>query len=194
MWNGILRCRLRSRRRGEWHLTSAERRQVSTGVWAVAFLHMKVEGRLPCNRPHQCYHPPLEPHMRKLFFTSLAVVVIGVALPAQTARWFTLDDFSHVARVADPQFAPDGKSIAVVISHANLDEDRYDPELTVVDVATKASHAVVKGLPGLNFERWSPDGTKFAFLANAGPAGAQHLQVFVVSAKGGAAPKQMTNN
>src|SRR5215475_9485895 len=109
--------------------------------------------------------------MRKLLFTSLALVLAGVALPAQqTARRFTLDDFSKVARVGDPQFAPDGKSIAVVVSRPNLDEDRYDPELTVVDVATKKSQTIVKGLVGLNFERWSPDGTRFAFLANAGPA------------------------
>src|SRR5215475_10630442 len=107
--------------------------------------------------------------MRKLLFTSLALVLAGVALPAQqTARRFTLDDFSKVARVSDPQFAPDGKAIAVVISRPNLDEDRFDPELAVVDIATRASHTVVKGLTGLNFERWSPDGTMFAFLANAG--------------------------
>ena len=85
--------------------------------------------------------------MRKLLFTALAFFVVGVALPAQqVTRRFTLDDFSKVARVSDPQFAPDGKSIAVVVSRPNLDEDRYDPELTVVDVATKASHTIVKGL------------------------------------------------
>jgi dipeptidyl aminopeptidase/acylaminoacyl peptidase len=132
--------------------------------------------------------------MRKLLFTVLACVAIGVALSAQqVTRRFTLDDFSKVARVSDPQFAPDGKSIAVVVSRPNLDEDRYDPELNVVDVATKASRTVVKGLAGLNFERWSPDGTKFAFLANAGPAGAQKLQVFVVSSKGGV-PKTLTSS
>src|SRR5580765_5672979 len=124
--------------------------------------------------------------MRKLLFTALVSFVLGVALPAQqVTRHFTLDDFSKVARVSDPQFAPDGKSVAVVVSRPNLDEDRYDPELIVVDVATKASRTVVTGLTGLNFERWSPDGTQFAFLANAGPAGAQKLQVYVVPSKGG---------
>src|SRR5262245_18667132 len=132
--------------------------------------------------------------MRKLLLILLIGVVAGAALTAQRAtRRFTLDDFSKVARVSDPQFAPDGKSIAVVVSRANLDEDRYDPELTVVDVATKASHTIVKGLPGLNFARWSPDGTKFAFLANAGPAGAQKLQVYVVPSKGGT-PKQVSTS
>ena len=134
--------------------------------------------------------------MRKLLLTALMCLAVGVSLPAQKTRRFTLDDFSKVARVSDPQFAPDGKSIAVVVSRPNLDEDRYDPELTVVDVATKKSTTIVKGLTGLNFERWSPDGTKFAFLANAGVAGgAQKLQVFVSSSKpGGVAPKQMTNS
>jgi dipeptidyl aminopeptidase/acylaminoacyl peptidase len=132
--------------------------------------------------------------MRKLLFTALGVFLVGAALPAQpVTRRFTLDDFSKVARVSDPQFAPDGKSIAVVVSRPNLDEDRYDPELTVVDVTTRTSHTIVKGLTGLNFERWSPDGTTFAFLANAGPAAAQKLQVFVVSSKGGA-PKALTSS
>src|SRR5262249_50906151 len=111
----------------------------------------------------------------------------------QAARHFTLDDFSKVARVSDPQFAPDGKSIAVMVSRPNLDEDRFDPELTVVDVATRGSRKVVAGLPGLTYARWSPDGTKFAFLANVGPAGAQKLQLYVVSSKGGA-PKPLTTS
>src|SRR5579862_9252896 len=179
-------------------LELAERRHVGGhgGSIATMLYKSRPEGaRLRSRkRPTSATMPPTEPPMRKLLFTALAMVLVGVALPAQTARRFTLDDFSRVARVADPQFAPDGKSIAVVVSHPNLDEDRYDPELTVVDVPTKTSHTIVKGLTGLNFERWSPDGTKFAFLANAGPAGAQHLQVFVVSAKSSAAPKQMTTN
>src|SRR6185436_18547286 len=134
--------------------------------------------------------------MRKLLLTVLAVWCVGLAAVSaqQGPRRFTLDDFSKVARVSDPQFAPDGRSIAVVVSRPNLDENRYDPELTVVDVATRASHTIVKGLVGLNFERWAPDGTRFAFLANAGPAGAQKLQVFVVSSKGGAAPSQLTSS
>jgi hypothetical protein len=102
--------------------------------------------------------------MRRLQFTVLICLVVFVSavatLPAQNAtRRFTLDDFSKVARVSDPQFAPDGKSIAVVVSRPNLEDNRYDPE------------------------------------ANAGAAGAQKLQVFVVSSKaGGTAPKQLSTN
>src|SRR5437763_14854743 len=100
--------------------------------------HVKAGVRIPAEFP-----------MRKLLFTVLVLFVVGVALPAQqVTRHFTLDDFSKVARVSDPQFAPDGKSIAIVVSRPNLDEDRYDPEPTVVDIATKASRKVVTGPTG----------------------------------------------
>ena len=131
--------------------------------------------------------------MRRVVVICVAAVVAVGVLSAQQApaHRFGLDDFSSVARVADPQIAPDGKSIAVVISHQNLDEDRYDPELDVIDVATSASKTLVSGQIALTSPRWAPNGQQLAFLANAGTGSAAHLQVFVVSAKGGQ-PKALT--
>jgi dipeptidyl aminopeptidase/acylaminoacyl peptidase len=116
-----------------------------------------------------------------------------VALPArQAGRRFDLDEFSRIARVADPQFSPDGKSVAVVISHPDLEEDRYDPDLVIVEVASKAQKKLVTGLVGLSSPRWAPDGQKLAFLANAGTGTAAHLQVYMV-ALGGGQPKLLSN-
>ena len=74
---------------------------------------------------------------------------------AQAAtRRFSLDDFSRVARVSEPQISPDGKSVAVVISHANLDENRYEPDLVLVDVASgtvKSSFTAGTGIETLAF-------------------------------------------
>jgi dipeptidyl aminopeptidase/acylaminoacyl peptidase len=125
--------------------------------------------------------------MRK-FIATLAVLVWTVTvLPAQQSapRRFGLDDFSRVVRVADPQIAPDGKSVAVVISRANLDEDRYDPDLVLVDVASAMSRALVTGKPGLANPRWAPDGQRLAFLVTAGTGSTAHLQVAVVPTSGG---------
>ena len=125
--------------------------------------------------------------MRK-FIVTLAVLVWTVTvLPAQQSapRRFGLDDFSRVARVADPQIAPDGKSVAVVISRANLDEDRYDPDLVLVDVASATPRTLVTGKPGLASPRWAPDGQRLAFLVTTGTGSTAHLQVAVVSTSGG---------
>jgi dipeptidyl aminopeptidase/acylaminoacyl peptidase len=128
--------------------------------------------------------------MRTILRT-VAVLSIASTLPAQRHR-FDLDDFSRITRVADPQISPDGKSVLVVVSHANLDEDRYDPELTLVDVATGKATTLVTGIPGLASPRYSPDGSMIAFLANVGatgPAmatagGGGHLQLFVMKVGG----------
>ena len=79
--------------------------------------------------------------MKKALITlaTVAMTAILVAgLTAQTgARRFVLDDFSRVARVADPQFSPDGKSIAVIISKPALEENRYAAAIYRVDITAE---------------------------------------------------------
>ena len=134
-----------------------------------------------------------------LFLTSVLVAtVLAVATlpaaqsqaPGSATRRFGLDDFSKVVRVSDPQISPDGKSIAVVISKANLDENRYEPDLVVVDVASGSQRKLVTGMLGVTGPRWSPDGQALAFMANAGPPPA--LQIWTVPA-GGGKPKSLTS-
>jgi Tol biopolymer transport system component len=128
--------------------------------------------------------------MRKLALTLIAVFAFVVFVPAHQAdRRFGLDDFSKLARVNDPQISPDDKSIAVVISRPNLDENRHVAEIVLVDIASGAQKKLVTGLHSVSSPRWAPNGEQIAFLATATtPA---QLEVFVVSAKGGA-PKQIT--
>ena len=75
---------------------------------------------------------------KTILATCVAILALVVALPAhQAVRRFTFDDFSKVKRVGDPQFSPDGKSIAIIVSEPNLDEDRYMASVDVVDIASE---------------------------------------------------------
>jgi dipeptidyl aminopeptidase/acylaminoacyl peptidase len=74
-------------------------------------------------------------------------------------------DRARIVNVSDPQIAPDGKQIAVVVSRANLAENRFDTEIALVDVATGAQRAITNDRRGVAQPRWSPDGTRLAFLA-----------------------------
>jgi dipeptidyl aminopeptidase/acylaminoacyl peptidase len=97
------------------------------------------------------------------------------------AARFSPEAAGRIIRVTDPQISPDGKSIAVVVSHANFEENRYDPELILIDVASGRHRSLARDRRGLSAARWSPDGSRIAFLATA----EGKLQIFVMPMNGG---------
>ncbi|PYR56686.1 MAG: hypothetical protein DMF91_21335, partial [Acidobacteria bacterium] len=132
--------------------------------------------------------------MKKIALVALLSAVC-VALSVQVgtqARSFELADLARVVRLADPQLAPDGRSIAVVVSRANLDEDRYDADLTLVDVDLGALRPLTSERRGVGQPRWSPAGDRLAFLASVGTGRDAHPQVFVLAMTGGEA-RRITN-
>src|SRR5215471_15226525 len=125
----------------------------------------------------------------------LGLTVLLVAIPVHTdSRRFDLDDLSRVVRISDPQFAPDGHSIVAVITRANLDEDRWDGELASIDVGGGVStpKMLTSGRKGIGSPRFSPDGSKIAFLMMDGPGKDAHLQIFTIARSGGE-PKAVTS-
>ncbi|HET7458637.1 MAG TPA: S9 family peptidase [Gemmatimonadaceae bacterium] len=101
------------------------------------------------------------------------------------ARAFDLADLGRIVRVADPQISPDGRSIAVVVSRADFDVDRWMPELVLVDVATGAQRQLVAARRGLTQPRWKPTGDRIAFLATEGDGKDAAAQLFVMPTAGG---------
>jgi dipeptidyl aminopeptidase/acylaminoacyl peptidase len=93
-----------------------------------------------------------------------------------------VDDLAKVVRVSDPQIAPDGKSIVVVVSRANLTTDKYDTELVLVDIATRAQRVLTHDRVLGGFPRWSPSGDRLAYIAMDGD---HKPQVFILPMSGG---------
>ena len=105
------------------------------------------------------------------------------------ARRIELADFAKTVSVSDPQIAPDGKSIVYVVSRMNLEQDRHDRELVLLEVATAAQRVLTHDRKDTGSPRWSPTGDRIAFLAAVGPAKEEKPQVFVLSMGGGDALK-----
>ena len=73
----------------------------------------------------------------------------------------TPDDLVHLHTPSDPRISPDGNKTAFVVSTPNLDDDRYD---TVIWLADAGGARPFSDGPGDSWPRWSPDGTRLAFL------------------------------
>jgi dipeptidyl aminopeptidase/acylaminoacyl peptidase len=99
------------------------------------------------------------------------------------ASLLTLHAFRQLVFVRDPQISPDGRSVVYVRSRADFKHDRYDNELVVVSVKGGTPRILSRGNAGISSPRWSPDGTRIAYLA--APAEKKPRQIFVLSMNGG---------
>jgi len=117
-----------------------------------------------------------------------AVSVIPSA--SAQARKIELGDFQQIVNVSNPEISPDGKSIVIVVSRVNWDEDRYDNQLVLVDIATGAQRTLTNIRKGLDSPRWSPSGDRLAFLAEAGEEKKAAAQILPMN---GGDAKQITS-
>src|ERR1017187_7968618 len=117
--------------------------------------------------------------MNRILAGSLCLALMTV--PAMAAR-FTADDIVRITRVSDPQIAPDGKSIVIVVAHPNFKTDKYESELVLVDIATHSQRALTHDRVVRGYPRWSPTGDRLAYIADD----SDHKgQVFVLPMSGG---------
>jgi dipeptidyl aminopeptidase/acylaminoacyl peptidase len=120
----------------------------------------------------------------------LALAAAGKAI-AQ-ARKIELGDLQKIVDVSSPEISPDGKSIVIVVSRVNWDEDRHDSQLVLVDIVTGAQRSLTNIRKGLDSPQFSPSGDRLAFLAEAGEDKKAAAQIFVLPMNGGEA-KQITS-
>ncbi|MEO8657140.1 MAG: S9 family peptidase [Bryobacteraceae bacterium] len=112
-----------------------------------------------------------------LFFT------LCVASHAADKRLITSTDIYNFHWVADPQISPDGSRVAYTYVTVNAKKDGYDTSLYIVSTSGGAARPLTSG-PRDTTPRWSPDGTRLAFLRAPEK---DPPQIFVLPMNGGEA-------
>lgn len=124
---------------------------------------------------------------RTTFYASLAVTCLLFVTGMAQQRRMQLEDLGRIVRVSDPQIAPDGKSIVVVVARANYDDNRYDSDLVLVEVASGNQRTLTSERRSVSQPRFSPSGDRLAFLSNVAFASSQQPrpQILVMPMGGG---------
>lgn len=87
----------------------------------------------------------------------------------QTDTVFTVEKYLDYEQVGDPQISPDGAQIVYTRRYVNKMEDRWDASLWIMNADGTRNRFLTKG----SSPRWSPDGTRMAFLNEGEPSVAQ---------------------
>ncbi len=118
----------------------------------------------------------------------LGALLLGGVSHAAEPR-FSTDDVYRIVGLSSPRISPDGKQPIFFRSRVDLDHDRRDSQLVLLDVASRTER-VLKTDRGANEATWSPDGANIAFLQDDTD---HHTQIWLTSPQSDA-PKQLTNS
>src|SRR4051812_16450182 len=124
--------------------------------------------------------------MKKVFTLAALAVASVAALRAQTAPTMsrvapTVDQILSLKRAASPEISPDGRSVAYTVRETNWDDNAYETEIWLADVATGASRQLTNAKKSSQSPAWSPDGTKIAFTSDR----SDKRQIYLISPHGG---------
>ncbi|GAA0706494.1 S9 family peptidase [Dokdonella soli] len=112
-------------------------------------------------------------------FTVLLLAVTfaapAFATPANgPSRVLTGADLFNIEAASDPQISPDGRTVVYARRTNDIMTDRTRSSIWIIDVATGAQTPLVTGPGSHGQARWSPDGSKLAYISSADEkAGAQ---------------------
>jgi dipeptidyl aminopeptidase/acylaminoacyl peptidase len=92
----------------------------------------------------------------------------GAAPASDPSRYFTGSDLFNIEWASDPEISPDGRTIAYVRESNDVMTDKARPTIWLIDVATGQQRPLAAGAGSYFSPRWSPDGTRLAYVAAEG--------------------------
>jgi dipeptidyl aminopeptidase/acylaminoacyl peptidase len=122
----------------------------------------------------------------------LSALAVTSFCDGAAARTMQASDFQRLVGLSEPAISPDGKRAVVVVSRIAWADDTYLTDLDLVDIATHDRRTITHDRRNIAAPAFSPDGSKVAFIADAGSGDDAQPQVWVMRLDGGDA-RPVTN-
>lgn len=97
---------------------------------------------------------------------TLVGALAALAAHANPPQRISPMDVFEIRTVADPQISPDGKRIAYMVNFADIRTDTRYSNLWIVNFDGSDNRPITSGNFHDSSPRWSPDGTRIAFLSD----------------------------
>src|SRR5213075_2663386 len=109
-----------------------------------------------------------------ILFAASALTAPALAAPATgPSRYLTGSDLFNLEVATDPQISPDGRTIAYVRKSNDIMTDKARSTIWLVDVASGQQRPLLAGSGSYFSPRWSPDGSRLAYVAAGDGSSAQ---------------------
>lgn len=117
---------------------------------------------------------------------TIALVLLAASIAAaQEKRPMRIVDLIEVPSVNEPQLSPDGQRVLFIRSDVDWERNRTVSHIWRVGEEGGEPVQLTNGADGESSPRWSPDGSKIAFLAER--EGVEERQIYVIADAGGEA-------
>lgn len=115
----------------------------------------------------------------------MAVAVTAALAAAQSPRPMTIVELIETPSLAAPELSPGGAQLVFTRSEADWEKNATESHIWRVDLDGSGLIQLTNGEEGESNPRWSPDGSRIAFLAKR--AGDKVTQAYVINNQGGEA-------